>query len=200
MRSKKSAMSDQASALAARAGAAGQQAKAQALTQASELSERVGPALADARTQARTQAGELGERVGPAVAEARERLAPVAEDAKTRLADLAETVATKLDESLPDEHTPQAVKERSTKSGGKLKKLFLLVGLGAVAAAVVKKVKGGSEPQWQSAAPPAPAPRPTPADDAAGGSPDEAAADSAENPHQPTNPDDPAEKVEINKD
>ena len=34
-------------------------------------------------------------------------------------------------------------------------------------------------------------------DDAAGGSPDEAAADAANTPRQPTTPDDPAEKIEV---
>jgi len=88
-----------------------------------------------------------------------------------------------------------------------MRKLLVLVGLAGVAAAVAKKVKDmRSGPVWHSTAdsePEAPlavVPEPveeTPADDAAGAAPDEAIADAAEAPHQPTTPDAPLEEHEV---
>jgi hypothetical protein len=88
-----------------------------------------------------------------------------------------------------------------------MRKLLVMVGLAGVAAAVAKKFKDQrSEPTWHTApdtepeAPLAVVPEPveeTPADDAAGAAPDEAIADAAEAPHQPTTPDAPLEEHEV---
>ncbi len=73
-------------------------------------------------------------------------------------------------------------------------KVLKLVGLAALAAAVGKVLKDrSSEPTWHST--PVAVPTPKPARDAAGSSPDEAAADAVETPHVPTTPDAPAETV-----
>jgi hypothetical protein len=83
-----------------------------------------------------------------------------------------------------------------------MRKLLVLAGLAAVAAAVAKKVKDQqAQPVWHTpdtdpdpgtGAGPAAA-----ADDAAGASPDEALADSVEEPHVATTPDAPLQEDEI---
>jgi hypothetical protein len=161
-----------------------------------EARDRVGPALSDAR-----------DRVGPTVADARERMAPVVAEAKDRLSDLTETVATKLDESLPDDKTPEFVKEASSSSRrpGRVKTVLGLLGLGALIAFIASKRQAAKEPVWQSSTPPPASTSPTSAAttpaaqaaDTAGGSPDEAAADAAESAHEPTTPDNPVEVVDI---
>lgn len=155
----------------------------------SKKAEVLETALGQAKEQAdglREQAAGLSERIAPAVA-----------DAKVKASELAQAVATKVDEVLPDDYTPDAVKEASSRSGGTLKKLFVLLGLGAVGAFVAKKVRGGGQEEWQAAsASPAPAPRPA-HDAAGGGTPDEAAADAAEGAHTPTTPDAPVSEVAV---
>lgn len=194
--------------------------------QASDLHEKLGPAVGDAKDRIAPVVADAREKLAPAVADAKERIAPVVDDARGRLADLAENVATRLDDSLPDKATPKAVKKASANSSGgsKLRKLLLMAGLGGVVAVVVKKLRGGSEPQWQSTVPGRPMPAPTastppePAasvggliageetapdplanDAAGGGTPDEAAADALEEPHAPTTPDHPADQVDVDK-
>jgi len=90
----------------------------------------------------------------------------------------------------------------------RIRKLLMLALVAAAGVVVTKKVTAG-EPGWQSAdveppAPPAPGKHAAPvteesheADDAAGATPDEALADAAEEPHDVTTPDDPAEVVEL---
>jgi hypothetical protein len=195
-----------------------------AKTQASDLQEKIAPAVGDAKERITPVVVDARDRITPVVADARDRLTPVVDDAKEKLADLAETVATKLDEKIPDKATPAVVKEHSSKSGGKLKKLLVLLGVGALAAVVARKLTSRSEPQWQSTAPgrPAPsttastppeaaasvtgmvageeaAPDPSANDAAGGGTPDEAAADAAAEPHAPTTPDNPAEEIDVDK-
>jgi hypothetical protein len=90
----------------------------------------------------------------------------------------------------------------------RMRKLLMLALVAAAGVVVTKKVTAG-EPGWQSAdveppAPPDPGKHAAPvteesheADDAAGATPDEALADAAEEPHDVTTPDDPAEVVEL---
>jgi hypothetical protein len=119
-----------------------------AMEAAKQAKNHAGPALDDAR-----------ERLAPMVEDARERLAPVMDDARERIAELTEVVATKLDERLPDDKTPAAVKAASAHShrtgGGRLKKLLLVTGVGAAVFSIVRRLMGGgsSEPQWQSTTP-----------------------------------------------
>lgn len=139
-------------------------ALSQAKVQANDLQDRIGPAVEDAR-----------ERLTPVVEDARERLTPVVDDARDRLAELAGTVAVKLDETLPDKATPAVVSaaataKRTSEKSGWFKRLLLLAGVGAIAAFVAQKLRGGSsEPQWQSTPParPTPAPAPTESEQAA---------------------------------
>jgi vacuolar-type H+-ATPase subunit H len=156
---KKKAATKLAVSTAAAKGAA-EAAKGRAL----ELQERITPAVEDARERLAPAVEDARERLAPRVAEARELLAPVVDEARERLADLAETVATRIDDALPDDQTPALVKKASAnnKSGGKLKKLLLLTGLGGLAFFVARRSRGEKpEPRWQSTAPATPAPTPS---------------------------------------
>jgi hypothetical protein len=118
-----------------------------------------------------------------------------------------------------------AFKDAEPKKGGKFKKFLLLSALAGVGALVFKKLKGDDEAaHWQKSYTPTPAPSttsnpvgsgglsaaaadaagtdagaPTPDahDDLGAASPDEALADSVEQPHEDTTPDQPLEVVEI---
>ena len=159
----------------------------QAKVQASDLQDRIGPAVEDARERLAPVVADARERITPVVEDARIRLTPVVEDArgrltpvvedardrltpvvgdaKERLADLAGTVAVKLDESLPDKATPAVVAAaaKRSKGSGRLKKLFVVAGIGAAAAVIAQKLRSnGAEPQWQSTPPGRPTPAPAP--------------------------------------
>lgn len=119
----------------------------------------------------------------------------------------AEAVTSKVVEVAPVAEKLPMVEAKSHKGRGRLKKLLFLGALAAVVAVVVKKLRGDSAADnWQSAYVPTPPPtaRPTPAaatpaDDEAGAGPDEAAADAAAEPHEPTTPDEPAEVVDVDE-
>ena len=139
----------------------------QAKVQASDLQDRIGPAVEDARERLAPVVADARERITPVVEDARIRLTPVVEDArgritpvvedardrltpvvgdaKERLADLAGTVAVKLDESLPDKATPAVVAAaaKRSKGSGRLKKLFVVAGIGAAAAVIAQKLRSG---------------------------------------------------------
>jgi hypothetical protein len=130
-----------------------------AMEAARQAKSHAGPAIEDARA-----------RLTPMVDDARTRLAPVVDDARERIAELTEVVATKLDERLPDDKTPAAVKAASAHSsaksgkGGLLKKLVLITGVGAAVFSIVRRLMGGgssSQPQWQSTTPTRTAPAST---------------------------------------
>lgn len=96
---------------------------------------------------------------------------------------------------------------------GRLKKVLLLGGLLAFGGFLFNKLRGQTEDSWQSSYTPTPAPS-NPAstngsrasapaaaagssDDNAGGTPGEAVADSAEEPHEATTPDAPASIIDV---
>jgi hypothetical protein len=194
----------------------------QAKEQAADLGERVGPALDEARERlvpmvedARDRFVPLAEKAAQdareAAQQAAERARPHATAAKVAAtaatAKGARKVATALDERLPDERTPAVISKASErKKGGKIKKLLVLAGLGGAAAYVAKRMTSEPAPTWQSVPPPAPTSSSGGSSgpsgettDAAGASPDEVAADRAEEPHEPTSPDNPAEEVDLTK-
>jgi hypothetical protein len=176
-------------------------------TQAADARDRLAPTVAEARERVAPALADARDRVGPTVAEAKDRMAPAVAEAKDRLADLTETVATKLDESLPDDKTPDFVKDASSASRGpgRVKTVLGILGLGALIAFIASKRQAAKEPVWHSPTPGPAATSPTStattpaaqAADSAGGSPDEAAADAAESAHDPTTPEDPVEVVDI---
>ncbi|WP_248579671.1 hypothetical protein [Nocardioides sp. InS609-2] len=97
--------------------------------------------------------------------------------------------------------------------GGKLKKILLFGGLLALGGFLFNKLRGQTEDSWQSSYEPKPAPTSVPSstgshaatpsaatglsDDSAGGTPGEAVADSIEEPHAATTPDDPATIIDV---
>ena len=169
------------------------QVKPQVESAVATAKDKAGPALADARAKAAPVLADAKAKAGPAVASgaaiAAEKIAAGAAIAAEKAADAALAAADKVEEVAAPEK----------KKGGKVKKLLVLTGLVALAAVVIKKVRGGGESEnWQSSYTPTPAPRPTAVpDEAAGASPDEAIADQAEAPHPVTTPEDPAEVVDV---
>jgi hypothetical protein len=205
-------MRDHASDLGTRAGATVAEAREKAAPLLADAKERTAPLIADAREKAAPLVAEAREKAAPALHEARDRInsdvlpvltAAVAaagaatEDVRGETAKRGKAVAAALKGEV------EAPKETH-----KLRNLLILLGLGAVVAFVVKK-KSDREPTtaWQSSYTPTPTSTTTggahkadePADDAAGASPDVAAADAAAAPHPATTPDNPAETVDVSK-
>jgi ElaB/YqjD/DUF883 family membrane-anchored ribosome-binding protein len=223
---------EQAAELSERVGPALNDARDRITPALEDARDRLAPALEDARDRAVPAAAHARdvarERLTPVLEDARDRAGPAAaharDVARVKLADAATTVATRLDDRLPDDRTPAFIADASAnKKGGKLRKVLVFVGLGALAAVVAKRLQSDSTPTWQAATPPpSPAPRPaagaasastpvTPAapqsgaeggqkpGDTAGGTPGEAASDLVEEPHTPTTPDAPAEQIDVSK-
>jgi hypothetical protein len=171
------------------------------IDQAAEFAEKALPAFESAMESAKEVAGPLladaKEVAGPALADGKALASQKATEAKA--AAVAALVATKeAVEKLPTEPEPEPSKRRW------LKRLLIAAGLAALGGFVFSKLrKDEAEDSWDSSYEPAPAPvaaDESPADDGAGAAPDEALADAAEEPHQVTTPDDPAEVVEVSAD
>ena len=205
-------MRDHASDLGTKAGATVAEARDKAAPLIADARERTAPLLAEAR-----------EKTAPFVAEAREKAAPALHEAKDRInsdvlpvltaAVAAAAAATEDVREETGKRGKAAVaalkgEVEAPKQTHKLRNLLVLLGLGGLVAFVVKK-KSDREPStaWQSSYTPTPASTTSggahkaeePADDAAGASPDVAAADAAATPHPATTPDNPAETVDVSK-
>lgn len=207
-----------------RAAAAAEDARKSAAEAAEDARGRAGVAATAAAHGARERATEAADEarsrfkkevvpaVSAAAATAAAKSEPIRAEAKRR--GLATSAALKGELDPP-------------KKGGKLKKLLLVGGVVGLGALVLKKLTEDKSGGWQESytpAPPPPAPAPAPAkvagdplsdasfgdkaagankppapgaDDASGSSPDEAAADAVDAPHEVTTPDAPAEKVEV---
>ena len=164
-----------ATKLAVAATAVGTQARSQAKAQASDLGDRLAPVVGDARDRLAPVVGDARDRLAPVIDDARDRLAPVVGDARgklvdltgtvatriddltdtvgERLDDLTGTVATRLDDALPDRVTPTVVKQRvpARNRPNRLVQALFVLGLGAVAALVTRRLTGGdSEQTWTS--------------------------------------------------
>ncbi|MGN6575341.1 MAG: hypothetical protein ACTHKG_06615 [Nocardioides sp.] len=203
---------------------------------ASDLGSRIGPTVESARDKAAPMLAEAREKAAPVLAEAREKAAPLLADAKERSAPaLAEAKDRLTHDVLPvltaaiaaADKATEDVREETSKRGKaavaalkgeveapkkkhRLRRLLVVLGLGAVAAAVAKKLSE-REPTtaWQSSYTPTPAAagatdnggaHRADADDQGGASPDVAAADAAAAPHPATTPDNPAETIDVSKD
>ncbi len=173
------------------------------IDQAAEFAEKALPAFESAMESAKEVAGPLladaKEVAGPLLADGKALASEKATEAKA--AAVAALVATKeAVENLPTEPEPEP--EPSKRRW--LKRLLVAAGLAALGGFVYSKLrKDEAEDSWDSSYEPAPAPvaaDESPADDGAGAAPDEALADAAEEPHQVTTPDDPAEVVEVSAD
>ena len=191
--------------------------------------DKAAPVLADARDKAAPVLADARDKAAPVVSDARDRLVndvvpmvtaavaaageksgPARKEAKRRGAAAAAALRGEVD---------------PPKKGSKFKKLLVFGGLAGLGAFVFKKLRGEEESSpWQSSyTPPSPSPSPSPAptpvpapvgdpltdtsfgttvvgtDDAAGATPDEAAADATAEtePHEVTTPDQPADEVDL---
>jgi F0F1-type ATP synthase membrane subunit b/b' len=204
-------MRDHASDLGSRAGATVAEAREKAAPLLADARERTAPLIADAKDKAAPLVAEAREKAAPALNEAKDRInsdvlpvltAAVAaagaatEDVRGETAKRGKAVAAALKGEV-----------EAPKQTHKLRNLLILLGLGGLVAFVVKK-KSDREPTtaWQSSYTPTPTSTSggahkaeESADDAAGASPDVAAADAAATPHPATTPDNPAETVDVSK-
>jgi hypothetical protein len=170
--------------------------------------EKAGPMLADARDKA-----------GPALADARDKAAPLLAQGAAVAADKAAAAASLAAEKAAEGRDIAVTKVNELRGEPpkkhRLRKLLLITGLAALLGFAAKKMRSGSgQDDWQSSYTPTPPPAPksasdTPIFDAAqaasdeepadegGASPDEAIADSTEEEHPVTTPDEPAEVVDL---
>jgi hypothetical protein len=209
---------------------------------ATDLGSRIGPTVESARDKAAPILAEAKGKAAPVLADARDKAAPLLADARDRTAPaLAEAKERLTHDVLPvitaaiaaAGEATEDVREETSKRGRaavaalkgeveapkkthRLRNLLLVLGLGGIVAAVVKKLSD-REPTtaWQSSYTPTPAAtgatgatggadnggaHRADADDQGGASPDVAAADAAAAPHPATTPDNPAETIDVSKD
>jgi hypothetical protein len=151
------------------------------------------------------------EKAGPAVKDARAKAAPLVADARAKAAPVVADVAARAQEAAAqakeaaDARVATLRGEEPPKKGGRFKKFVLFAAVASAVGFVAKKLQGGKETDnWQSSyvpkPAPAPAPAPAPTKDTGGSSPDEAIADAAEEPHQATTPEEPADVVDVDAD
>lgn len=185
---------------------------------------KAGPALAEAREKAAPAFADAREKASPYVAGAREKAAPYVADAKdkwqTGVLPALTAAAVAADEATAD-YREEAVRRGAAtaaalkgeieapapKKKGRKRKILLLLGLGGIAFAAVRKLTSQDSQTWETSYQPTPAaPAPTPAaaptpagssNDTAAATPDEALSDATEEPHPVTDPDNPAASVEI---
>jgi hypothetical protein len=189
-------------------------AKDKAGSALADAREQAGPALADARDKAVTKAG-------PTLADARDKATPLIAQSAALVAEKASQAADLAAEKAAEGKDLAAAKaaELTGKPQKKhrLRKLLLIGGVAALLGFVAKKLRSGDQDNWQSSYTPPPPPRDadrtdTPIADAAvaaatggadesadegGAGPDEALADAAEESHDVTTPDAPAEVVDL---
>ena len=172
-----------------------------------DAKDKAGPALADARDKAAPYVADARDRAAAALADAREQAGPALADARSKAAPLVAAGAAKAGDvaaqakEAADARVAQLRGEE--KKGSKLKKFAIFAALAGAVGFVAKKLQGsGQSDNWQSSYVPTPAPAPAsstprPAKDAGAAGPDEALSDAADEPHEATTPDDPAEVVDL---
>jgi hypothetical protein len=173
--------------------------------------EKAGPILADAKEKAGTAIADAREQAVPALVDARDKAAPL----------IAQSAALAAEKAAQGKEVATAKAAEITgkpKKKHRLRKLLLITGIAAALGFVAKKLTAkGDQDNWQSSYTPTPPPRDadrtdTPIADAAaanaaaastegadegGAGPDEALADAAEESHDVTTPDAPAEVVDL---
>ena len=180
--------------------------------------EKAGPLLAEAREKAGPALAEARQKAAPVLAEARAKAAPALNDARDRITTevlpLLTAAIAAVDEATEDARTEAKKRGKATaaalkgeleapeKKKHRLRKVLMVLGIGAAIAAVAKKLSDRQPATaWQSSYAPPPAPAaPRHVEDEAAAAPDEAAADASEHPHKATTPDNPVEEVHLKKD
>lgn len=184
----------------------------QAQDLAHDLSEKIAPAVEKAREEVAPRVADARDQLAPKVAGLRDQLdakvTPTLEQARDRVQGNVHHYvadARQQAQSLRDEAERRgtaaaaALKgEDVKKPAGKGKKLLVLAALVGAGVVVARQLAGGQQDNWQSSYTPSPAPTPRPAP--TGSTLGESIADSAEQPHPVTTPDDPAESVEVKRD
>jgi hypothetical protein len=184
-------------------------AKDKAGSALADAREQAGPAMADVRDQAVAKAG-------PALADARDKAAPLLAQSAALVAEkasqAADIAADKAAEGKDLAHAKAAELTGKSRKKHRLRNLLLIGGVAAVIGFVAKKLRSGDRSDWQSSYTPSPArdadrtdspiadaalAATTDAADEGGAGPDEALADSADEAHSATTPDDPAEIVDL---
>lgn len=175
----------------------------QAQDLAHDLSEKIAPAVEKAREEVAPRVADARDQLAPKVAGLRDQLdakvTPTLEQARDRVQGNVHHYvadARQQAQSLRDEAERRgtaaaaALKgEDVKKPAGKGKKLLVLAALVGAGVVVARQLAGGQQDNWQSSYTPSPAPT--------GSTPGESIADSAEQPHPVTTPDDPAERVDL---
>jgi hypothetical protein len=158
-----------------------------------DAKDKAGPALADARDKAAPYVAEARDRAAAALADARDQAAPYVAEAAAKASELA-------DQAKEAAEAQVANLSGEKKKRSKLKTIAFFAAIAGVVGVVARKIQtSGQGDNWQSSyvPTPAPAPAPTTADDAGAAGLDEALSDAADEPHEVTTPDDPAEIVDL---
>jgi hypothetical protein len=179
--------------------------------------EKAGPMLADAKDRAGTALSDARDQAGPALADARDKAAPLiaqgASLAAEKASQAADLAAEKASQGKDLASAKAAELTGKPKKKHRIRKFLIFTGIAAALGFVVKKLtSGGDKDNWQSSYTPAPPPRDadrtdtpiadaaaasTGGDDQGGAGPGEALADSAEESHDVTTPDEPADVVDV---
>ncbi|HEY2880640.1 hypothetical protein [Nocardioides sp.] len=180
--------------------------------------EKAGPILADAKDKAEAALADAREQAGPVLADAKAKAGPTLVDARDKATPLiAQSAALAAEKAslvadLAAEKAAQSKEATAAKaaelSGKKkkhrLRKLLIITGIAAALGFVAKKLRDGADKEnWQSSYTPTPPPADVAAmssvegDDEGGAGPDEALADAAEESHEVTTPDEPADVVAL---
>jgi F0F1-type ATP synthase membrane subunit b/b' len=193
---KKKTLLDQASDYIDQVRPQVESAVATALDAAEELladaKEKAGPALADARDKAAPYVADARDKAAAALADARDQAAPYVAQAAAKASELADHAKEAADAQVAN------LQGEEKKKGSKLKKVAFFAAIAGIVAVVARKLQSsGQGDNWQSSYVPTPAPAPTTTDDAGAAGPDEALSDAADQPHEVSTPDDPAEVVDL---
>jgi hypothetical protein len=192
---------------------------------AKDLADKLAPHVESARDKAAPVIADAKTKAAPMIADARSKTAPVVSDARNRLTTEVLPVITAAIAAATEASEPyrEEAKKRGAAATAALKgevsapkkkhrfrKFLGLVGLAGIAALVAKSLSDRqATTAWQSSYQPTPATPPAAApsttggkhvDDEAASSPDEALADASETPHATTDPDHPAEEINLKKD
>jgi len=177
------------------------------LDQASDYVETVRPQVESAVTSALDAVEDFYENTArPALVDAKGKAVPVLVDAKDKAAPLVATgaakaadVAAQAKEAADARVAQLRGEEPPKKKGSKLRKLAFFAALAGAVGFVAKKLQASCQADnWQSSYVPSPAPSSAkPAHDAGAAGPDEALSDAADEPHEATTPDQPAEVVDL---
>lgn len=153
--------------------------------------EKAGPVLADAKAKA-----------GPTLVDARDKATPLIAQSAALAAEKASQVADIAAEKAAQGKEATAAKAAELsgepKKKHRLRKLLIITGIAAALGFVAKKLRDGADKEnWQSSYTPTPPPASVAGDDEGGAGPGEALADAAEESHEVTTPDEPADVVAL---